>query len=532
MHLNRLSLKAIRKSAWLEPRSLRNTCIWLLFLCLLLFMQYRGGAFTADLALDPDEPAHAVSSLVVRDYIAQAFPHDPLPFAWNFYAHYSKVSIGHWPPLFYLLEAIWMLLLGRNPVALLLFVTLCGATLIASVYFEVRRRASTAAAIVSVAILMSTRMFHQVLCGVRPDLLLALFVFWAAVHCGEYMRFGARKNRNLFLAFFATALLVHGRGAALILLPFILLPLRPKFTAWKWLTAGAVVPFLFLVPQYLHQAPPNSIAAFPPRTKEFFLSTVFLTGWPWKSLNVDGVALVAGWPWAVLAAFGLLLVFRKGGEQQFWAAMAGLFVSSLGFYVLVPVPLDYRFLLTPAEVVAVLAGGALEVLLQSNLRYRRPVRMVLCGVTVAWTIFAVAHMEQKPNLGYRRLVASCLFCGNDVVLIAGDETNEGGLIVEASLSDPYRVHTVLRASKLLATSGWTGWNRRPIYTSSTEVLHSLDQAHVSLILVQENCFFPQVVQLRAALAQDGAEWQPVPGPSAIKGMEFYGRVAAQAAPAN
>jgi hypothetical protein len=531
MDSNRFSLQALREAARITPKRLLNAGVCLLFAFILLAMQYASGAFTADLAMDPDEPAHAVSSLMVRDYLTQGIPHNPVTFAWNFYAHYPKVAIGHWPPLFYCLEAIWMLVAGRSQAALLLFVTLCGTAFMASIFFEVRRRGSTAAAVVSVAILLSTRIFHQMLCGVRPDILLALMVFWAAVYCGEYMRFGLRRDRNLFLVFLVAALLVHGRGGALVLLPFILLPLRPKVTKWKWIVAGAVAMALFLVPQYIHQAPPNNIAAFPGRARDFILSTVFLTGWPWKSLLVDGISLAAGWPFALLAAFGLPLVFRKGPEQQFWTAMAGLFLCSLVFYIVVPVPLEYRFLLTAMQAVAVLAGGSVDVLLQSSLPYRKPLRVALCGAVVAWTIFAAAHLEHKRDLGYRQLVANCLFCGNDVVLIAGDEVNEGGLIVEASLADPYRAHTVLRASKLLASSGWTGWNRRLKYKSSSEVLHSLDQEHVSLVLVQKNCFFYQVVQLRNALQQDTTDWRLVPGPSAIEGMEFYSRVPPQAAKA-
>jgi hypothetical protein len=289
---------------------------------------------------------------------------------------------------------------------------------------------------------------------------------------------------------------------------------------------------LFLLPPYIHQSAHASITHFPARARDFVLSTLFLTGWPWKSLKLHGVALVAGWPFALLAAFGLPLVFRPGRDQQFWAAMAGLFLCSMGFYVLVPVPLEYRFLLTAMQVVAVFAGGAVDVLLQRSLPYRRPLRVAMCGVTVAWMIFAAAQVEHTSDLGYRRLVANCLFCGNDVVLISGDERNEGGLIVEASLSDPNREHTVLRASKFLAISSWTGWNKRLIYTTSSEVLRALDQAHVSLVLVQKDCFFPETVQLRTALAQDRAGWQLVPDPSAIDGMEFYSRVPAQATPAN
>ena len=516
----------------MTPRRVRDTAFCLLSTLLLLATQYGSGAFTADLALDPDEPAHAVSSLVVRDYIVQAFPHNPIHFAWTFYAHYPKVAIGHWPPLFYFGEAIWMLLVGRSQVALLLFVTLCGAALVNSFYFEVRRRSSTAAALVSVAVLMSSRVFHQMLCGIRPDILLALMIFWAAVHCGEFMRLGSRRSRNFFLAFTVAALLVHGRGAVLFLLPFALLPLRSRVVKWKWLMAGAVLLLLMLMPHLLHQAPPLSLHAFLPRARDFILSIVFVTGWPWRIRAVDGVTLVSGWPWAVLAVSGMSLVFRQGRQQQFWAAMAGLVGCSLCFYLLVPVPLEYRFLLTSMQAVAVLAGGGIDVLLQRILPYRGTPRLVLSAAAIGWMVWATAHVEAKPDLGYRRMIENCLLCGNDVVLIAGDERNEGGLIVEASLSDPDRVHTVMRASKSLAISGWLGWDRRLLFSSSSEVLHSLDQAHVSLILVQKECPYPQVAQLRTVLAQNAAEWHLVPGASQRNEIEVYRKTPAQDVPSN
>ena len=517
----------MRKEAWLTASRVRNAAALLVITFLLVAMQFRSGAFTADLALDPDEPAHAVSSLVVHDYLAQAFPHNPIAFSWNFYAHYSKVSIGHWPPLFYCVEAVWMLFAGRSKIALLLFITLCAATLAGSMYLEVQRRASTAAAVVSVAVLLSSRIFHQMLCGVHPDVLLTLMVFWAAIHCAEWMRFGLRRNRNLFLAFAIAAMLVHGRGGVLVLLPFILLPLRPKVARWQWLLAAVVAAVVIVVPPLLHQAPPNSLAAVPTRVRDFLLSTSFLTGWPWKSYALDGVSFAAGWPWAILAACGLPLVFRKGPQQQFWAAMAGIVLCHLCFYLLVAVPLEYRFLLSTMQAVAVLAGGGVEVLLRANLPHRKPLRLALCAAAVGWMVFACAHVEAKPDLKYGQMVATCLLCSNDPVLIAGDERSEGALIVESSLVDPRREHTVLRASKLLAISGWTGWNRRRIYASSAEVLHSLDEAHVSLVILQTSCTFPQVVQLRSALAQDPADWQFVHKPAQVDGTEIYVKTAAQ-----
>ena len=33
-----------------------------------------------------------------------------MAFAENYYLHYPEVAMGHWPPGFYLLQAVWTLL--------------------------------------------------------------------------------------------------------------------------------------------------------------------------------------------------------------------------------------------------------------------------------------------------------------------------------------------------------------------------------------------------------------------------------------
>jgi hypothetical protein len=497
---------------------------------MIALIQYRSGAYKVDLALDWDEPAHAVSSLMVHDYLVQDLPHDPLQFAWLFYGHYSKVAIGHWPPLFYLAEGAWMLVAGRSQFALLLFVALCAVGLIASIYLEVQRRSSTVAAVVSVAVLMSSRVFHLMLCGVRPDMLMALLAFWAAVQCGEYMRFGSRRSRNLFVVFTMAAVLTHGRAAVLILLPFALLPLRPRIVKWKWLTAGALVLLSMFLPPLLHQASHLSLPTMLPRAWDMLLSSVFLPGWPWTIQARDGVALVSGWPCAAIALIGLTLAFRRNSQQQFWAAMAGEIAATLAFFLLVAVPVESRFMLMPTQAIAVVAGGGVYVLLERFSPGRQAVRLAVIAAAIGWLAWAAVHVEQKPDRGYGQMVKNGLLNTSGSVLIAADETNEGGLIVEASLSDPHRDHTVLRASKVLATSTWTGYFRRLLFASSPEILHYLDHRDVTLVLVQPACTYPQVAQLRAALVGDPADWRPDSETPRPNGIEIYRRTPVQSAP--
>ena len=49
------------------------------FICVVL-LQWRGNAYRSELGGTSDEPAHFITALMVRDYIAAGFPGPPLPY--------------------------------------------------------------------------------------------------------------------------------------------------------------------------------------------------------------------------------------------------------------------------------------------------------------------------------------------------------------------------------------------------------------------------------------------------------------------
>ena len=491
----------------------RDGARFLLFALLLIAMQYRSGAFTVDLASDADEPAHAVSSLMVHDYLTQAFPRSPLKSAWMFYAHYPKVAIGHWPPLFYCGEALWMLIAGRSQRALLLFVALCGAALLSSIYFEVRRQSSAAAAMVSVSVLLTTGIFQKLVCGVHPDLLLALVIFWAAIYCADFMAFESPRSRNLYLGFGTAALLVHGRGGVVLLLPFCLLVLRRRVVNWKWLVAGlAVLLFMLLMPHAIHEASSFSVIGLPERAYEFLAGVVTLTGW----LGT------------MLALVGLWRLFTRDSQRPFWAAMAGVGVCGLVFHLLVPVPFDSRYMMPTLVAVAALAGGGTQTIVErvsrASSRRRRALYAAIGTASLVSMAIATACVPAKPDHGYRGMIANCLLCGDEVTLVAGGGVDEGGLIAEASLADPMRLHTVLRASKVLAETDWSRSYTQLRFASAAEVDGFLDQAGVSQVVLGGESQYEEDIQLRAAMTRQGSGWEREPRVSGANRIEIYRRM--------
>src|SRR5213594_4433742 len=117
------------------PRALRRTAQTVAAGALLfagvVFLQARAGAFGSEFGAHPDESAHYVTGLMVRQYIASGPWGSPMRFAEDYYLHYPKVALGQWPPLFYAVQAGWTLTFSpsRHSVMLLMAaLTTCLAT--------------------------------------------------------------------------------------------------------------------------------------------------------------------------------------------------------------------------------------------------------------------------------------------------------------------------------------------------------------------------------------------------------------------
>ena len=69
-----------------------------LFLAATVGWQLQTGAYKSEFGGHPDEAAHYVTGLMIRDYLTGGIPEHPMKFARNYYDHYPKVALGNWPP--------------------------------------------------------------------------------------------------------------------------------------------------------------------------------------------------------------------------------------------------------------------------------------------------------------------------------------------------------------------------------------------------------------------------------------------------
>ncbi|HYZ72027.1 MAG TPA: glycosyltransferase family 39 protein, partial [Chthoniobacterales bacterium] len=208
----------------------RYISVWFVLLAAVVFLQFVSGAYQGEFGGYPDEPAHYVTSLMLRDYVVHLHVESPLRFAEDYYHHYPKVAFGHWPPFFYIVQAIWMGLFSASRTSVRLEIACTTALLAFGVFREGRKlfnaRLAFAGALLTVCLpLVQTYSDEEM-----SETLLTLTCFWSVIYFARYIRSERLRDSFLFALFFSLAVLTKGNGWLLAAVPPIALLLTRRLT--------------------------------------------------------------------------------------------------------------------------------------------------------------------------------------------------------------------------------------------------------------------------------------------------------------
>lgn len=205
------------------------------YLLLALLLAWQGGTWDGSWSAEPDEAAHLLNGVLVWDYARSGWPEHPLRYAERYYEHYPKIGLGHWPPLFALLEAVWFALTGPGYGMALVLVNLLAAGVAAEIWWWGRRWFPEWLALGTGAVWLLLPLVRQYSQMFMAEMLLA-FCVTAAV-----MAF-ARRSVG-FGVWAAMALLTKGTGIALAALPgmAILMGGRWQWLRQRWLWGSALL---------------------------------------------------------------------------------------------------------------------------------------------------------------------------------------------------------------------------------------------------------------------------------------------------
>jgi GT2 family glycosyltransferase len=435
----------------------------------LLGIQLAVGAYAADFSGHPDEPSHYVTGVMVSQFLQRPTA-SPMSFAEQYYLHYPKVSIGHWPPLLYALEGFWFILFGVSRTAALALQLLVAWMLAIMVYALGRQWSSATASAAAAGLLVISLPFQQSLGSVMADSLTALFVVGAGVALISYWERPRFWSGQLFGLCAAFALLTKGTACPLVALPVLAVLLARRWEMFRRLDFWSCgLPVLLLAaPWYLFAVSfqtPNRSA--------------FQSGDPaWLALGAT-----YGWPLPAAAALGAYFVWRRNPPAIVLIALALA-------YVLAPFGVkafqEGRHLLPAAAAAAVLAAAAID---------RLPLKAV--GAAILF-LLSWPGLFTRPPAVFRPWASSAKLTGP--LLVTGSGFTEGAAVAALAERYPDPLYPVYRASRVLAVSTWSGNGYRTLFAEPAAVKRRIETLGVTKVLMPHEARLPHDEMLIAATA--------------------------------
>lgn len=423
----------------------RADIVWPLVLAAIVLLLFVTGAPTNDAFSWPDAPRHALNGAFLLDFVRDHPLRDPTGYAYNYYAQYPALTILFYPPLFYVLLAIFYALFGVSQTAAIAAECVCYAALAIGSYRLARFWLGSLPAFGGALILTAAPEIaywgRQVMLEIPSFALL----IWSAVFFMRYQR----ENRTpwLYLAAVLTVLAAYTKLTAIfILLVYFIVLLHGQGTKLfrnkhsyiiALLTAAGLVPLAVLTLKF-GQANMQSVSGI----SDSEVSRATLAGWLWYAKQMPAQL---GWPALLAALLGLAsfaIAPSRIREHLFlilWLGIGYLFFSAIDLK-------EARhsvFLLFP---LAVVAASGLTFLLRKQPMLAGGLVIALGIVTLGWTVF---YRPVQYVAGYRELSDYIAQAApkNAVVVFSG--YRDGSFIFAMRTHEERRDISIVRSDKLL-----------------------------------------------------------------------------------
>lgn len=476
------------RAAGAEPVSAKTLTV--LGIVSLLFaevflLQWLGGAYGSGFGGHPDEAAHFVSSLMVRDFLPQLGSAHPMAFAQSYYLHFPKVAIGNWPPLLYGVAGAWFLLFGASRASALVFIAILVGATACAVYAIGRKLVSPSAGLFAAALFVAFPLVQESSAMMMAEPLVTLLILLSTLQFARFAETGTTRDAMLFGALSTLAILTRGSAWSLLFVPPITIALTRRWSLlanWRlWLSAVPVA--LCCVPWYLWAKGMSNgaMSGIDPHAPTAFFTDA-MTKFPLFVARAAGPV-----PVALFVLGGAVLALRKARLPHYWASLFAALAGVLLLQSIVPASIEQRFMvqLLPSFVLIAAAGaGWLIGRIPANL------------AAPAWTAVAAAvllSMSGSPdrirNSGYEA-VSSVLMGGvrserGPAILLASDPVGEGSVIAAIAAARPGEQPVCLRASKILVSEDWLGRHSRSRFPAPADLRKLLDALPVEAVMIDD-----------------------------------------------
>ena len=487
--------------------------------------QRSGGAYDSEFGGHPDEAAHYITGLMVRDYLAAGAPGSPMTYGQTYYAHYPKVALGVWPPAFYVAQSAWTLPFTPSRTSILLLMAALAASVALLIHLSLREEYGALAAGAAALAFTCLPLVREYYSMVMAETLCAATMFAAALLWGRYLDRERPRDALLFGLCAAFAILTKGTGIALALMAPLALVFVRKWRLLRQpaLWGGAAITAILAGPWTWHFRDEG-------RLKGGWEQPSPTWSWTREALPYYGLKFALGLTivLSVLALIGIVVKLRNPGPQRGrWAAAAALIAAVYVFQAIIPCGKEARHIISalPAGIMFAVAGAALVLrgigsaeraippgIARFQFRNLTFITIPLVGLALFSAVFLNRH--PKGFTGFRPVAETILGAARTKpprILISSDARGEGMFISEIAMHEPRPGSTIERASKILATGSWSGDQHRETFTDTDALHRHLAAAGFDYIVlddaIPEAKRRPYHSLLRRVLAENGDTFQ-------------------------
>lgn len=470
----------------------QSLLVGLVFLGLILAIQWSVGAYRSEPGIYSDDAAHLMNGLLLRDYLVEGLGQHPIAFAEQYYQSYPKIAPLMWPPLFHLTLGVFLLPQWPPQTAAFVLLALIGAWGAWRLYRIVSLIAGRPTAFVLGLLYVSTPVVVALTSSIMIDVVVATLAIEAAFWLAVFMRTEHWRHAALFGLFTAMACLTKGNGISLVFAPFaaILLIGRLDLLRRSGLYVSALIVVALAVPllavTYQLDA---AIGDFGPVTSELALSRlVYYTTSLWHEVGPAA---------ATLAVIGLAATIWRGRR---WAddsplpiapALTALLIGIFIFHLFNPHQhSSWRYMtMAIAPIYGLIAVGLVAAGRFIAGKRRAAIHTALLCLVAVPTFFARPPYTHRQPSGYHELVNSVQADGGIAgkrVVVVSDERGEGALVTDIAVRRLAPRPTVVRGSKLLGTDNWNGFNFKMRFTTAQSIMQELEDLHVDYLLIDSD----------------------------------------------
>jgi hypothetical protein len=450
-------------------------------------LQSLGGAYDAEYGSDPDEAAHYVTGLLVRDYIAAGFPGSPISFAVDYYSHYPKVALGHWPPVFYLIQSAWTLLFSPGRVSIQLLMALLTAGVALTIVHVLKPIVPFWTATATAALFIALPLVQDSSSAVMPEMPTTLVSMLALIVWARYLE--AERARDSIAFGMLASLAILTRQSAVYLacaaVSGVLLTRRyyllRRYSFWM----SALIVAVLCVPWSL-------------LTYDLARDGWGEQGWGWTFTGraivyyARGMYLAIGGALLALVGVGMAESVRyaiQGNPSATLSSLVGLLCGVLLVHSIIPAGYQTRYLVAalPAALIFAVMGFKRIVSWFAGRLLHRALPIGVLGFIVIGSFFLQTfRVQHKGFRGFRdvaNFVVSHAGGRRTTSLVCSDARGEGMFIAEVAMRDERPTQMIRRGSKEFASSSWKGLHYTARFADASDMAAFVRRSGIDFLIV-------------------------------------------------